>query len=89
VTEDAAVGGKHPPATVEQWLAEMGLTQYLSKFLDNGWDHYDFLTDMNDRDLQQLNIASAEHHNIILLRIVQMKERKRKNMWGGGTQLAL
>lgn len=77
---DSNTSAKRQATTIAEWLSDIGLTLYLSAFLNNGWDHIDFLTDMTSDDLHDLNVSmSADDERTILRCIQEMKEQKRTN----------
>jgi hypothetical protein len=54
------------PASIEEWLTDLGLSQYLDEFMAKGWDQVRFLCDMADDDLIQIGINNIDHRKRIL-----------------------
>ena len=51
---------------VKQWLESIGLPQYVSHFLENGYDDMDSLWDLNNDDLDAIGIKLPGHRKKIL-----------------------
>ena len=51
---------------VKQWLESIGLSQYVSHFLENGYDDMDSLWDLNNDDLDAIGIRLPGHRKKIL-----------------------
>jgi len=54
------------PASIEEWLRDLGLSQYVNEFMSKGWDDVNFLCDMGEDDVLQLGIRNPDHRNRIL-----------------------
>ncbi|KAM3934400.1 ankyrin repeat and SAM domain-containing protein 1A isoform 2-T2 [Leptodactylus fuscus] len=61
-------GSRVPCQTVAQWLESLGLPQYESKFVLNGFDDVRFLTGniLEDQDLMDIGILDLKHRRRIL-----------------------
>uniref|UniRef100_A0A8C5LVE9 Ankyrin repeat and sterile alpha motif domain containing 1A n=1 Tax=Leptobrachium leishanense TaxID=445787 RepID=A0A8C5LVE9_9ANUR len=67
--EQQVMAGSHiPELSVAQWLDSLGLLQYESKLVLNGFDDVRFLTDtmLEDQDLIDIGITDVRHRTIIL-----------------------
>eukprot|EP00118_Oscarella_pearsei_P001325 m.7147 g.7147 ORF g.7147 m.7147 type:complete len:1672 (+) comp17893_c0_seq1:82-5097(+) len=56
-----------PPASVEIWLTEMGVPQYIPRFIEYGYDEIWVCAHLDDDDLITLGIINAEHRKLLLL----------------------
>ena len=65
---------KEPPSTVAEWLHDLDMEQYVQVFMEQGWDHLDFLHLLTDPDLVNLGVLNPTHRQMILNRIGQMKQ---------------
>ncbi|KAM4795276.1 ankyrin repeat and SAM domain-containing protein 1A isoform 3-T3 [Rhinophrynus dorsalis] len=61
-------GSRIPEHSVAQWLESLGLLQYESKLVLNGFDDIRFLTDpmMEDQDLVDIGITDLQHRRRLL-----------------------
>ncbi|XP_063309129.1 ankyrin repeat and SAM domain-containing protein 1A isoform X3 [Pelobates fuscus] len=67
--EQQVMAGSHiPELSVAQWLESLGLLQYESKLVLNGFDDVHFLTDtmLEDQDLIDIGIIDVQHRSRIL-----------------------
>lgn len=63
------------PESINQWLLDLGLPQYISDFLRQGWDDVRFITDLTPNDLtMHLKITNDEHQERILQSVKDMKQ---------------
>ncbi|CAH1781564.1 unnamed protein product [Owenia fusiformis] len=60
------------PATINEWLLNLGLPQYINNFLQSGWDQLQFCTGITAQDLVQIKIFNLEHRNRILTSLKEM-----------------
>eukprot|EP00058_Branchiostoma_floridae_P010052 XP_002595540.1 hypothetical protein BRAFLDRAFT_200411 [Branchiostoma floridae] len=54
----------YKPHDVLEWLGAMGLEQYHSTLVENGYDAIDFITDITWEDLQEIGITKLGMHSI-------------------------
>ncbi|KAM9320208.1 ankyrin repeat and SAM domain-containing protein 1A [Gastrophryne carolinensis] len=66
--QQVMAGSRIPGQSVAQWLEALGLPQYESKFVLNGFDDVRFLTDniLEDQDLLDIGIIDVEHRRRLL-----------------------
>nr|DBA33836.1 TPA: hypothetical protein GDO54_001463 [Pyxicephalus adspersus] len=66
--QQVIAGSRVPGQSVAQWLESLGLPQYESKFVLNGFDDVCFLTDniLEDQDLVDIGITDIEHRRRLL-----------------------
>ncbi len=58
---------------VMQWLEQLGLSQYVSAFVENDIDER-ILADLTDADLKELGITSLGHRKILLKAIASLQD---------------
>ncbi|XP_063810989.1 ankyrin repeat and SAM domain-containing protein 1A isoform X3 [Pseudophryne corroboree] len=66
--QQVMAGSRIPGQSVAQWLESLGLLQYESKFVLNGFDDIRFLTDniLEDQDLIDIGITDMQHRRRLL-----------------------
>ncbi|XP_075051854.1 ankyrin repeat and SAM domain-containing protein 1A isoform X6 [Mixophyes fleayi] len=66
--QQVIAGSRIPVQSVAQWLESLGLLQYESKFVLNGFDDVRFLTDniLEDQDLIDIGITDMQHRRRLL-----------------------
>ncbi|XP_073472117.1 ankyrin repeat and SAM domain-containing protein 1A isoform X2 [Aquarana catesbeiana] len=66
--QQVIAGSRVPGQSVAQWLEALGLLQYESKFVLNGFDDVRFLTDniLEDQDLIDIGVTDVEHRRRLL-----------------------
>ena len=52
--------------TVEEWLASIGLEEYLTNFVEEGYEHLDYIHDLTEGDLKDLGITRLGHVKMLL-----------------------
>ena len=62
-----------PPATINEWLLNLGLPQYINIFFEHGWDQLTFIGDLTEKDLFLMNVNDPEHRRRVLDSIRDMK----------------
>jgi class 3 adenylate cyclase/predicted ATPase len=58
-------------ATIAQWLASLGLSEYAQRFAENDID-FSLLPELTDQDLEKIGVASLGHRRKILKAIVTL-----------------
>ena len=64
---------------LKQWLQKMGLVQYYTAFVENGFDKQLIaVTELNDSDLQQIGVLLMGHRKLILreIRLLTQEEQQ-------------
>ncbi|XP_075709637.1 ankyrin repeat and SAM domain-containing protein 1A isoform X2 [Rhinoderma darwinii] len=66
--QQVMAGSRVPCQSIAQWLESLGLLQYESKFVLNGFDDVRFLTDniLEDQDLVDIGILDLQHRRRLL-----------------------
>ncbi|KAM8976006.1 ankyrin repeat and SAM domain-containing protein 1A [Pelodytes ibericus] len=66
--QQVMAGSRIPELSVAQWLESLGLLQYESKLVLNGFDDVRFLTDtmLEDQDLIDIGIMDTQHRSRLL-----------------------
>ncbi len=54
------------PASVEEWLNEIGLVRYWPAFRDNGFDFMGVISGLTGANLDLLGVALPGHHQHLL-----------------------
>ncbi len=55
-----------PPATIIEWLMNLGLPQYGHELLNSGWDNVEYLDSLTEKDLIDASITNALHRKRML-----------------------
>ncbi|XP_005096102.1 phosphatidylinositol 3,4,5-trisphosphate 5-phosphatase 1 isoform X2 [Aplysia californica] len=63
------------PTNVQEWLIGLGLAEYTSLFLRNGYDSMSSLSTLNAAGIMKMGIRDGEHHMRILNSVRDMKGR--------------
>jgi hypothetical protein len=72
------------PATVQDWLKEIGLSSYFDAFVEAGYDNLLVCEELEDSDLNHIgSIIKPGHRKTILLASKELKERKRRGPTSG------
>jgi hypothetical protein len=66
---------------VEQWLRNLGLTQYAQAFAENDID-FDILAGLTDADLKELGVGSLGHRKRLLAAIDELRSPHRRTPRG-------
>ncbi|CAL1541371.1 unnamed protein product [Lymnaea stagnalis] len=61
------------PTSVQEWLKGLGLSEYTSTFLRNGWDSMGTLAHLTAAHIMKLGIRDAEHWQRILNSVRELK----------------
>ena len=60
------------PATIMEWLMNLGLPQYGYLLLNNGWDNVAYLDTITDKDLMDCLVVDSSHRLRMLSSIKNM-----------------
>ena len=61
------------PASIEEWLTDLNLRQYMQMFIDAGWDHVKFIDGMTIEDLSDVGVTNKDHQTRILESIASLR----------------
>ncbi|XP_035696073.1 caskin-1-like isoform X4 [Branchiostoma floridae] len=67
----------YKPHDVLEWLGAMGLEQYHSTLVENGYDAIDFITDITWEDLQEIGITKLGHQKKLMLAVHKLSQIQR------------
>ncbi|XP_043091727.1 caskin-1 isoform X12 [Puntigrus tetrazona] len=62
------------PASLGEWLAMIGLSQYHQILVQNGYENIDFITDITWEDLQEIGITKLGHQKKLMLAVKKLAE---------------
>ncbi len=62
------------PSTINEWLLNLGLPQYITVFFEHGWDQVDFIYNITFEDLKTMKIQEPEHQQRLLKSIKEMMQ---------------
>ncbi|XP_051569962.1 caskin-1-like [Myxocyprinus asiaticus] len=62
------------PASLGEWLAMIGLSQYHQVLVQNGYENIDFITDITWEDLQEIGIIKLGHQKKLMLAVKKLAE---------------
>ncbi|XP_006819144.1 phosphatidylinositol 3,4,5-trisphosphate 5-phosphatase 2A-like [Saccoglossus kowalevskii] len=63
------------PKTISEWLMNLGLPQYVTRLMDNGWDSVVFLDSIMNSDLIEAGVTNEEHRQRMLKSVADMKQQ--------------
>jgi SAM domain (Sterile alpha motif) len=58
-----------------EWLKALGLSQYATSFLDNGYDDLEICKQVGDPDLDAIGVKNPAHRHKLLKSIRQLREK--------------
>jgi hypothetical protein len=58
-----------------EWLKALGLSQYASSFLDNGYDDLEICKQVGDPDLDAIGVENPSHRHRLLKSVRQLREK--------------
>uniref|UniRef100_A0A672PTU9 CASK interacting protein 1 n=1 Tax=Sinocyclocheilus grahami TaxID=75366 RepID=A0A672PTU9_SINGR len=62
------------PASLGEWLAMIGLSQYHQVLVQNGYENIEFITDITWEDLQEIGITKLGHQKKLMLAVKKLAE---------------
>ncbi|XP_075909005.1 uncharacterized protein LOC116955179 [Petromyzon marinus] len=66
------------PATLREWLSQIGLGHYHAILADNGYDKVDFISEITLEDLQEIGITKLGHQKRLLLAGKRLKALQKR-----------
>lgn len=58
-----------------EWLKALGLSQYATSFLDNGYDDLEICKQVGDPDLDAIGVENPAHRHRLLKSVRQLREK--------------
>lgn len=63
------------PSTVNEWLLNLGLPQYIQTFHENGWDSMECVGDITATDLTKMEMTEEGHRERVLKSITDIQQQ--------------